>query len=157
MKKPRTFKQYLMVCISIVMIFLLGIMLFPEAVGKIIAIVIVFAIAIGVPYLLLAYLEKKRNQKARNKKARGQGFKNAEEKDTFINDIVEGPQPKLDPYREINCWRCGGSNGRIQRDRLAFHICLWVGMFVFGIGLLILPFLPKRVYCTACGARFGKV
>ena len=85
-----------MVCISIVMIFFLGIMLFPEAIGKIIAIVIVFAIVIGVPYLLLAYLEKKRNQKARNQKAREQGFENAEEKDTFINDVVEGPQPKLD-------------------------------------------------------------
>ena len=81
-----------MVCISIVLIFFLGVMLFPKAVGKIIAIVIIFAIVIGVPYLLLAYLEKKSNQKARNKKARRQGFKNAEEKDTFINDIVEGPQ-----------------------------------------------------------------
>ncbi len=55
------------------------------------------------------------------------------------------------------CWRCGGSSGRIQRDRLGFHICLWVGMFVVGVGLLVLPFLPKRVYCTACGARVGEV
>ena len=53
------------------------------------------------------------------------------------------------------CYRCQSTNKVLQRDKLSFHIILWGGLFVFGLAWIILPFLPKKVYCASCGALVG--
>ncbi len=54
------------------------------------------------------------------------------------------------------CYRCNGTRMRIQRDKTAFHVILWGGLFFFGVAWVILPFLPKRTYCAACGAMLDR-
>ena len=46
---------------------------------------------------------------------------------------------------------CCGYRPMAVRNRAAFHLCLWGGLFMFCIPWLAIPFLPKHLRCSQCG------
>lgn len=50
------------------------------------------------------------------------------------------------------CHYCGTETVKTwKRDKALWHACFWVGLLVFGLTWLAIPFLPKRPYCARCG------
>ena len=49
--------------------------------------------------------------------------------------------------RVVVCSRCGHTDFVVKRDRVLWHVCFWLGLW------LALPFLRKRPYCARCGLR----
>ena len=47
----------------------------------------------------------------------------------------------------VVCGRCGHTDFVVKRDRVLWHVCFWLGLW------LALPFLRKRPYCARCGLR----
>ncbi len=56
------------------------------------------------------------------------------------------------------CYRCGFDVVAWKRHRVAFHCCLWGGLFLVWvlvgfIALLAIIWLPKRPYCARCNTE----
>ena len=49
--------------------------------------------------------------------------------------------------RTVVCGRCGHTDFVVKRDRVLWHVCFWLLLW------LALPFLRKRPYCARCGMR----
>ena len=52
-----------------------------------------------------------------------------------------------------SCYKCGHTDFVYKRDRVLWHVCFWIGLFVLFLTWIALPFLPKRPYCARCGAH----
>ena len=46
---------------------------------------------------------------------------------------------------------CCGYRPIAVRNRAAFHLCFWFGLFTLGLLWLAIPFLPKHLRCSQCG------
>lgn len=56
-------------------------------------------------------------------------------------------QPSDPGPRAVVCGRCGHTDFVVKRDRVLWHVCFWLGLW------LALPFLRKLPYCARCGLR----
>ena len=48
-----------------------------------------------------------------------------------------------------------GAQVRYQRNRAAFHVCIWVGFLCLWLSWIALPYLPKQIYGQRCRRAYS--